>query len=304
MSSVPTIPGNNNRLAIAGIPKDLPESEIGEKGLFVIAKSKNGTGVEFYSIPDFERSRTNLLKYRMNTEGISTFTLKLFPKKDRIYISYLTRNQRLEIKSWSFQSQLMTDVVMPNTVQYLKPRLINAVGDAFLVSEEKYVTWPHESYKTTVCKFGLESEYYKCIEFNSDSLKEIICIGDDVFAFGNQKADVLSFNMSTGKRTSRGAINNNGVVKAVVFHDNLYIGSYVRSKCTLFVELFDRKNNRWVTVKYSKIDSHLNQLCLIGTIFLSDRIHLHLHRCFTLLHRRYRQLFVCILCKRKGTTIQ
>lgn len=238
----------NSERSPSGIPKQMPSNEISDKGPFIIAKARTSNGVEFYSISDLERTRTVLSKYRINTDGMNAHTLKLFPHKDRIYVCYLTRNLRLEVKSWSFKGQTMTDMLVPSTIQYLKPRLISAVGDDILVSDEKYVTWPYESYKTTACKFGLESESYRCVEFNYDSLKEIICMGDDIFVFSNQKPEVVSFDFNTNKRTSRGILNNNGTIKAIIYHGNLYVGSYVRSQCTLFVEHFDKINNQWTVV--------------------------------------------------------
>lgn len=139
----------------------------------------------------------------------------------------------------------MTDVLVPTTVQYIKPRFINEINGEILISEEKYVTWPHEGFKTTVCKFALESESYKCIEFSYDSLKEIIYFENEIFAFSGQKAEVLSFDMNTSKRTPRGALNKNGITKAVIYRGNLYVGCYIRQKCYLYVERYDKKNNQW-----------------------------------------------------------
>lgn len=216
-----------------------------DSGLFIVAKSRNGSTIDFYAISETCWTRKCLPKYRINTDGMNTFTMKIFPHKNRIYVCYITRSQQLQIKSWCFEKQTMVDVLVPPTVQYLKPRIFNEIDGEILVLDEKYVTWPHESHKTIVCKFGLESESYECIEFNYDSLKEIIYYDNELYVFSNQKPDVMSIDLHTTRRTPRGILNKNGTIKAVIFHGNLYAGSYIRTKCYLYVERFDKKKNEW-----------------------------------------------------------
>lgn len=231
------------------IPKSTPSvNHLSDKGLLILTKNHNANTIEFYAISDSDCTRFSLPKYRINANGMNLSTLKIFPHKDRIYICYLMRNQRLEIKTWKFKSQLIAEVSLPAAVQYIKPRLITACGDEILVSEEKFVTWPSEGYKTTICKFGLESANYTNIEFVYDSLKEIICFGEDIFIFSSQKSNVASFNLNTRMRTSRGTLNNNGIVRAVIYRGRLYVGVFIRSQCTLFVEQFNRRNNQWKVV--------------------------------------------------------
>ncbi|XP_055297308.1 uncharacterized protein LOC129565946 [Sitodiplosis mosellana] len=216
-----------------------------DEGLFIIAKSKC-EGMEIYAISDFNRSLRIMPKYHIDTDKINIELVRVFPVRDRIFFSYI-KDQKLLIKSWTFKRQTMVDVTLPPTVQYLKPRLTNAVGGSFYVSEEKYVAWPYEGYKTIVCKFGLDSECYKCIEVNCGGMKEIIGSGDEIFVI-NQKSEVSSFNLIGGKRIARGTLTYNGIIKAVIYHGNIYVGNYIRSKCTLFVEQFKKKSNQWITI--------------------------------------------------------
>ena len=224
---------------------DSTASTSNDEGLFIITKSKC-EGFEIYAISDFNRSIRMMPKYHINTDKINIETVKVFAVRDRIFFSYI-KDQKLLIKSWTFKRQTMVDVTLPPTVQYLKPRLTNAVAGSFYVSEEKYVAWPNEGYKTIVCRFGLDSESYKCIEVNCGGMKEIIGNGDEIFVF-NQKFEVYSFNLAGGKRVARGTLTHNGLIKAVVYHGNIYVGNYIRSKCTLFVEQFKKKSNQWATV--------------------------------------------------------
>ncbi|XP_055296720.1 uncharacterized protein LOC129565647 [Sitodiplosis mosellana] len=238
----------NNHASRFSIPEPMTvaaTSSIIDAGLFIIAKSRNGSAVDFYSISETSGTRKCLPKYGIKTDGINTFTMRIFPHKNRIYMCYSTRGQQLQIKCWCFETQAMTDVLIPATVQYIKPRFVNEIGGEILVSEEKYVTWPYEGFKITACKFGLESESYKSIEFNYDNLKEIIYFEDEIFVFSSQKSEVMSFDMNTTKSTPRGSLNKNGIVKAVIFHGNLYVGCYIRTKCYLYVERYDKKNNHW-----------------------------------------------------------
>lgn len=223
----------------------LIDYECGDDGLFIIAKSKC-EGVELYIASEFNRSLKIMPKYHINTDKIHLDDVKLFPNKDKIYFSQI-KDQKLMIKSWSFKQQTMVDVLLPTTVQYLKPRLTNAVGESFFVSEEKFITWPYEGYKTTACKFGLESESYKSIEVNCGGMKEIIGIDDEIFVI-NHKAEVFSFNLSDGKRIACGTLNHNGIIKAIAYHGSIYVGCYIRSKCTLFIEQFNKMSNQWVVV--------------------------------------------------------
>lgn len=224
---------------------DKSNRDCNDEGLFIIAKSKC-EGLEVYAISEHNRSFKILPKYHLNTDKINIDTVKLFPVRDRIYISYI-KDQRLWIRSWGFKRQTMVDVPLPQTVQYLKPRVTNAVGESFFISEEKYVTWPYEGYKTTVCKFGLESESYKCIELNFGGIKEMVGIGDELFVF-NSKSEVFSFSFKGDKRMARGTLAHNGIIKAVVYRHKIYVGNYVQSKSTLFVEQFKKNTNQWITV--------------------------------------------------------
>lgn len=231
-----------------------------DKGLFIVTKSKC-EGMEIYAISEFNQTLRIMPKYHVDTDKINIDTVRVFAVGDRIFFSYI-KDQRLLIKSWAFKRQSMVDVKLPPTVHYLKPRLTNAVGGSFYVADEKFVTWPHEGYKTTVCKFGLESESYKCIEVNYGGIKEIIGNCDEIFTF-SQKAEVFSFNLNGAKRIPRGTLNHNGIIKAVVYHGSIYVGNYVRSKCTLYVEQFKRKANQWVTViqiTVSNLDSQTPNL--------------------------------------------
>lgn len=244
----------NVKLKGLAMPMTIPKSihsvnHPSDKGLIVLTKSANGNAIECYAISDVDRTRHFLPKYRINANGMNMSTMKIFSHKDRIYMCYSVKNQRFEIKTWKFKTQIMSEICLPAALQHIKPRLVAAVGDELLLSQEKYVTWPSEGYRTTVCKFGLESENYTNIEFVYDSLKEIICLGEDIFMFGSQKANVVSFNLSTRQRTSRGTLNSNGIVKAAIYRGNLYVGSYVRSQSTLFIELFNRKSNQWKVVR-------------------------------------------------------
>lgn len=222
-------------------------NEVNDEGLFIVAKSKL-EGVEIFAITESQGTLRPTSKYHINIDKIHLDTLKLFPNREKIYVTYI-KDQKLNVKSWSFKRQTIVDIFIPRAVQLLKPRLTNAVGGTFFVAEEKYVTWPFEGYKTMACRFGPESENYKCIEANCGGIKEIIGIGDEIFVF-NQKAEVFSFNIINGKRTLRGTLSNNGVLKAVIYHGNIYIGSYARSKCTLFIEKFDKKTNEWNVVRF------------------------------------------------------
>lgn len=219
-----------------------------DEGLFIVTKSKSG-GMEIYAISDFNRSLKVLPKYHIDTDKINIDTVRVFAGRDRIFFSFM-KDQRLMIKSWSFKRQIITDVKIPSTVLYFKPRVTNATGGYFYVAEEKYVAWPCDGYKTTICKFGLDTEGYKCIEVNCGGMKEIIGLGDEIFLF-NQKSEVSSFNLTGGKRISRGILSNNGIIKAVIYHGNIYVGNFIRSKCTLFVEQFKKKSNQWITVSFS-----------------------------------------------------
>lgn len=240
-----------NAVEIFEAPAMIENECNGDEGLFIIAKSKC-EGVELYIVSEFNRSLRTMPKYHINTDKMNLDAVKLFPNRDRIYFSQI-KDQKLMIKCWSFKKQTMIDVLLPTTVQYLKPRLTNAVGETFFVSEEKYITWPYEGYKTTACKFGLESENYKSIEVNCGGMKEIIGIGDEMFVI-NHKAEVFSFNLcGGGKRVARGVLNHNGIVKAIVYHGTIYVGCYIRSKCTLFIEQFDRMSNQWIVVSVSKL---------------------------------------------------
>lgn len=245
-SPVPYIRQNTVKIvrtpALADIER---ENERVDDGLFMIAKSKC-EGVELYVVSEFNRSLRIMPKYHINTDKINLDSVKLFPNKDRIYFSQI-KDQKLMIKSWSFKRQTMVDVLLPTTVQYLKPRLANAVDESFYVSEEKYINWPYEGYKTTACKFGLESENYKSIEVNCGGMKEIIGIGDEIFVI-NHKAEVFSFSLTSKKRISRGSLNHNGIIKAIVYRGNIYVGCYIRSECTLFIEKFNKVSNQWAVV--------------------------------------------------------
>lgn len=236
----------------AAVSEALMEKEVSDKGLYIVVRNRNSGDLEFYSICDTKPSRIHLPQFHIDTDDINIHSLKLFPCNDYIYVTHLIRNQRLEIKSWNFKSQDLEDVMLPSTVQFLRPRITNVFGDAVLIMEEKYVTWPHEFHKTIAYKFGLKSEYYRSIEFNCENVIEIACLGDEVFAFSGQKTDVWSFDLNMGKRTSRGTLNSNGAVKAVVYRGNLYIASFVRARCTLFIEQYNEKTNRWniVSAKY------------------------------------------------------
>lgn len=272
-------PTHSNRMKAIGGPSAshfapkrmpaLPANNAVDSGLFIVAKSRNGNAVDFYGISESGCTRKCLPKYRMNTDGINTFTMKVFPYKNRLYICYSNRGQQLQIKSWSFETQTITDFLVPSAVQYLKPRLINEIGGEILVSEEKYVTWPYEGFKITACKFGLESESYKCIEFSYDNLKEIIYFENELFAFSNQKPDVVSINFNTSKQTQRGSLNKSGVVRAVVFHGNLYVGCYIRTKCYLYIERYDKKNNCWNVVSDNNFWSRYKQKNLSYSFFFS-----------------------------------
>lgn len=219
--------------------------EVNDEGLFIVAKSKL-EGVEIFAITESQGTLRPTSKYHINIDKTCLDTLKLFPNREKIYVSY-TKDQKLIVKSWSFKRQTIVDISLPKPVQFLKPRLINAIGGTFFVAEEKYVTWPFEGYKTMACKFGPETENYKCIEANCGGIKEIIGTGDEIFVF-NQKAEVFSFSIINGKRSLRGSLSNNGILKAVIFHGNIYVGCYVRSKCTLFIEKFNKKTNEWSLV--------------------------------------------------------
>lgn len=238
---------------------DSTTSASNDEGLFIVAKSQC-EGFEIYAITESNRSIRMMPKYHINTDKINIETVKVFAVRDRIFFSYI-KDQKLLIKSWSFKRQTMIDVTLPPTVQYLKPRLTNASAGSFYVSEEKYVAWPQkDGFKTIVCKFGLDSESYKCIEVNCGGIKEIIGNGDEIFVF-TQKFDVYSFNSAGGKRIARGTLTHNGLIKAIVYHGNIYVGNYIRSKCTLFVEQLKKKSNQWVTVilKLSNFNFILNQ---------------------------------------------
>lgn len=222
-----------------------PNTEITDDGLFIITRGKC-EGVEVYALNELHGSLQIMPKYHINTNKISMDTLKLYPNREIIYFSYV-KDQKLIIKSWNFKRQNMADIVLPSKVQHLKPRLTNAVRDTFFVTEEKYMTWPSEGYKTTVCRFGLASENYKCLELNCGGIKEILGLGDEIFVF-NQKAEMFSFNVHGGKRMSKTTLNHNGILKAVVFNGKIYVACYIRSKCTIFVEQLNAKANKWITV--------------------------------------------------------
>lgn len=265
-----------------------------DEGLFIVTKSKC-EGMEIYAISGFNRTPRIMPKYHIETDKINIDTVKVFSVKDRIFFSYI-KDQRLLIKSWSFKRQTLVDVKLPPTVLYLKPRLANSVGGSFYVSDEKFVAWPHETYKTTVCKFGLDSETYKCIEVNYGAMKEIIGNGDEIFLFSN-KSEVSSFNLNGGKRIPRGTLTYNGIVKAAIYHGNLYAGNYVKSKCTLFVEQFKKKSNQWVTVIsfcfffgekfiFNRTDNVFDFFRFFFDEFL-DCFNLHIFRRFELSHRYY-----------------
>lgn len=243
----------SNTIDIIEVPL-LKLAEVNDEGLFIVAKSKL-EGVEILAITESQGTFRITPKNHIYIEKIYVDTLKLFPNREKIYMSFI-KDQKLIIKSWSFKRQNVVDISMPGAVQFTKPRLTNAVGETFFVAEEKYVTWPYEGYKTTACRFGLESECFKCIEVTCGGIKEIIGIGDEIFVF-NQKAEVFSFNLSGDKRISRGTLNHNGLLKAVIYHGNIYIGCYVRSKCTLFLEKFNRKCNEWIPVNnFNFIDNY------------------------------------------------
>lgn len=237
------------------VPKPIAVEDVSDVGLFITAKSRSGNFVDFYGICDMNCTRVSIPKYRINTNGIKSCAIKMFRHKSRIYICYSTRSQQLQIKYWCFKSKTVSDTHLPLKMRFLKPRLINVVADEILVSEEKYVKLPLEGFKITASKFGLESESYKTIDFTYYSLKEIICFKDEVNAFSSQKSEVLSFNLNTSKRTPRGKLNYNGVVEAVIFHSNLYVGCYNRTKCCLFVEQFDSDSNQWNVVSRSTVFS-------------------------------------------------
>lgn len=152
-----------------------------DEGLFIVTKSKSG-GMEIYAISDFNRSIKVLPKYHIDTDKINIDTVRVFARRDRIFFSFM-KDHRLMIKAWSFNRQIITDVKIPSTIVYSKPRVTNSAGGSFYVAEEKYVTWPSDGYKTTICKFGLDTECYKCIEVNCGGMKEIIGLGDEIFLF-------------------------------------------------------------------------------------------------------------------------
>lgn len=254
-----------------------------DEGLFIITKSKTD-GAEILAISEHNRLLRILPKYHINTDKINLDTVKIFPIRDRICFTYI-KEQRLIVKSWNFKRQTLIDVTLPAKVQYLKPRLTNAVGESFFVLEERCLNWPHENYKTTVCKFVLESENCKSIELNYGGIKEMIGIGNEIYVI-NQKAEVFSFNLPGGKRVSRGTLNHNGILRAVVFHGNIYVGCYVRNKCTLFVEHYKKKTNQWTTVKESMI-SLIQCKKNHKFSFLLDWVHLHIFRCSMLSYWRY-----------------
>lgn len=226
------------------------ENIFNDEGLFIIARGKI-EGAEIYAISDFNKTLKILPKYHINIEKINIETVKVLAIRDRIYFTF-AKDQRLVVKSWNFKRQTMLDVLLPAKVQTLKPRLTNAVGESFYILEEKFTNtnWSQEGNKTTICKFGLDTESYKCMEFNGNGIKEIIGIGNDVFTI-NAKGEVFSFTFGVNKKISRGILNHNGIPKAVVFHGNIYVGCYIRAKCTLFVEQYKRKTNQWATVSNS-----------------------------------------------------
>lgn len=242
MESTPVL-NRQNTFEISKAPDIFGGDNIDE-GLYIIAKGRCD-GVEIYAICEIDEMVKIIPKYQIDTDNINIDTVRIFPIRDRIYFS-CTRDQRLFMKSWSFRRQTLADVLLPSTIQSVKPRLVNASGESIFVLEEKHLA-RCEGYKTIVYKFGLESEFYKCIEGNFGGMKEIIGVGDEVFLF-NQRAEVFSFNIAGGKPTSRGTLNHNGILKAVIFHDNIYVGCYIRPKCTLFVELYKKRSNQWTTV--------------------------------------------------------
>lgn len=109
--------------------------------------------------------------------------------------------------------------------------------------------------KMTAYKFQFDSAKYQTVEFNYDGVKAMVCFEDDVSVFSNKTLEVFSFNFNSGERTSRGALNNGGLVKPAIFNGVLYAGAYVRSKCTLFVERFDMHSNQWIIVNMFIINS-------------------------------------------------
>lgn len=221
-------------------------TEINDEGLFIVAKNKLD-GVDIYATIELNGALRVMPKYHIFVEKMNLETLKVFSNREKLYLSYI-KEQRLVLKSWNFKRQNLTEIVLPTTVQFLKPRLTNAVGEQFFVAEEKYITWPYEGYKTTACVFGLETENYKCIEANCGGIKEIIGIEDEIFVF-NQKAEVFSFNVNdAGKRYPRGSLSRNGMLKAITYHGTIYVACYVRSKCTVYVEKFNKETNQWVMV--------------------------------------------------------
>lgn len=242
----PPILNRQNTFEISKVPDILAHENIDE-GLYIITKGKND-GVEIHAISEIDKMVKMQPKYHINTDriNIDINTLKTLSVRDRIYLCYV-KDQRLIMKSWNFRRQTLADVILPIAVQNLKPRMVNASGETIFVLEEKYSIKPYEGYKTAVYKFDLESDFYKCIEGNFSGMKEIIGIGDEVFLF-NQKAEVFSFNIIGGKPTSRGTLNHNGLLKSVIFHGNIYVGCYIRSKCILFIEMYQKKSNQWITV--------------------------------------------------------
>lgn len=253
----------NNRDSCFAMPKQLISTTDKDSGLFIIAKSRNDSSVRFYGLCEESCTRKYLPKYHLNTIGINTFTMKIFSHQNQIYVCYSTKNQQLQIKSWCFKTQSMTDLLTPITVQHLRPRLVNAIGGEILVSEEKYAKWPYEGFKITACKFGIGTKSYKSIEFTYDSLKEIIYFENEIFAFSNQKPEVVSFDINTMKRTPRGSLNKHGIVRAVVFHANLYVGCYIRLKSHLYIERYDKKNSHWNTVRelINTLKTQIYQFC-------------------------------------------
>lgn len=231
-------------------PIDL--TEINDEGLFIVAKNKLD-GVDVYATIELNGALRIMPKYHIFVEKMNLESLKVFSNREKLYLSYM-KEQRLVLKSWNFKRQNLMEIVLPTTVQFLKPRLTNAVGEQFFVAEEKYITWPYEGYKTTACVFGLETENYKCIEANCGGIKEIIGIEDEIFVF-NQKAEVFSFNVSdAGKRYPRGSLSRNGILKAITYHGTIYVACYVRSKCTVYVEKFNKETNQWAMVNYLNIN--------------------------------------------------
>lgn len=225
------------------------DSDISDDGLFIVAKSKC-EGVEMYSVSQSNQSLRIVPKYHINTDKINIDTVKLFANRDQILFSCI-KDQKLMVKSWSFKRKTMIEIQLPNAVQNLKPRVANAVGESFFITEEKYAVWPYEGYKTIACKFALESENYKCIDINFGGIKEIIGICDEIFVF-NQRAEVTSFSLTGTKKNSRGTLNHNGIIRAIIFHGSIYVGTYVRSKNSVFVDLYNRKLNQWMTVSHLK----------------------------------------------------